>query len=104
MADFGRRALCDDTNEMPILQGVTVMKIALLAATGRAGRTILDELISRGHQVTAVARNPDKLPENVKRLRDDLSSVERIAEIISGADAVVSAYGPPSNDPRYMSD
>ena len=80
------------------------MYIALLAATGRAGRTILDELVSRGHQVTAVARNPDKLPENVKRVRDDLSSVERIAEIISGADAVVSAYGPPSNDPRYTSD
>jgi len=79
------------------------MNIALLAATGRAGRTILDELVSRGHQVTAVARNPDKLPENVKRVRDELSSVERIAEIISGADAVVSAYGPPRDDPRFTS-
>jgi uncharacterized protein len=80
------------------------MNVILYAATGRAGRCILGELITRGHQVTAVARNPDKLPENVKRVRDDLSSAERITEIISGADAVVSAYGPPSNDPRYMSD
>jgi len=84
------------------------MNIVLLAASGRAGSTILKELVSRGHHVTAVARNLDKLPEQlpntVKRVRDDLSSVNRIVEIITGADAVVSAYGPPSNDPRYTSD
>lgn len=84
------------------------MKVVLLAATGRAGSTILNELISRGHQVTAIARNLDKLPkqlpESVKPICDDLSSVDRIAEIITGADAVVSAYGPPSSDPRYTSD
>ena len=80
------------------------MNVVLYAATGRAGRSILNELISRGHQVTAVARNPDKLPETVKRVRDDLSSVDRIAEIIAGADAVVSAFGPPRDDPRFFSD
>lgn len=84
------------------------MKVVLFAATGRAGRTILDELIRRGHQVVAVARNLDKLPEQlpavVKPVRDDLSNVDRIAGIISGADAVVSAYGPSSADPRYTSD
>lgn len=84
------------------------MNIVLLAATGRAGRTILNELINRGHQVTAVARDlgklPAQLPETVQGVRDDLSSIDRIAEIISGADAVVSAYGPSSDDPRYFSD
>ena len=84
------------------------MKVALFAATGRAGSTILDELIRRGHEVTAVARNPDKLPEQlpdtVKRVRDDLSNVDRIAEIIAGADAVVSAYGTPRDDPRFTTD
>ena len=84
------------------------MNIVLLAATGRAGRTILNELINRGHQVTAVARNLDKLPaqlpEGVRRVQDDLGSTERMAEIIAGADAVVSAFGPSSSDPRYTSD
>lgn len=84
------------------------MNVVLLAATGQAGRTILNELISRGHRVAAVARNldklPEQLPETVKRIRGDLSSVDQIAEIITGADAVVSAYGPPSSDPRYTSD
>ncbi|WP_321908083.1 NAD(P)-dependent oxidoreductase [Burkholderia cepacia] len=84
------------------------MKVVLFAATGRAGSTILNELVSRGHEVTAVARNLDKLPEQlpvtVKRVRDDLSDADRIAEFIAGADAVVSAYGPSSSDPRYTSD
>ncbi|MFV0438352.1 MAG: hypothetical protein ACK5PS_13305 [Desulfopila sp.] len=41
------------------------MNVILYSATGRAGRCILDELISRGHQITAVARNLDKLPEQL---------------------------------------
>ncbi|MBJ6798804.1 NAD(P)-dependent oxidoreductase [Geomonas propionica] len=80
------------------------MKVVVLAATGQAGRTILSELISRGHQVTAVARTPDKLPNSINRVGDDLSSADRIAEIIAGADAVVSAFGPPKDDPRFFSD
>ena len=80
------------------------MKIVLLAATGQVGRTVLSELISRGHEVTAVARNPDKLPRSINRVRDDLSNADRIAEIIAGADAVVSAFGPPKDDPRFFSD
>lgn len=84
------------------------MKIALLAATGRAGSTVLAELISRGHDVIAVARNPGKLPANlpssVTAVKDDLTDATRLAEIIAGADAVVSAFGPSSNDPRYTSD
>lgn len=74
------------------------MNIVLYGATGRAGSCILSELTARGHQVTAVARHPDKLPETVKKVRDDLGDVDRIAEIISRADAVVSAYAPPRDD------
>lgn len=84
------------------------MKVALLAATGQAGRTLLNELVSRGHQVTAVARSldrlPNPLPEGVIPVQDDLSSTERITEIIRGADAVVSAYGPPRDDARFTTD
>jgi uncharacterized protein len=74
------------------------MKVVLIGATGKSGRRILTELITRGHSVTAVARNPVDLPAAVKTHRDDLSSAEKIASIIAGADAVVSAYGPPQDD------
>jgi uncharacterized protein len=74
------------------------MRVVLYGATGNAGRRILAELRSRKHQVIAVARHPENLPADVEGLRDDLSSVDRIAEIVRGADAVVSAYAPPQND------
>ncbi|MHB9841902.1 NAD(P)-dependent oxidoreductase [Paraburkholderia terrae] len=80
------------------------MKVVVLAATGQVGRTVLSELISRGHRVTAVARNPDKLPRSINSVRDDLSSADGIAEIIAGADAIVSAFGPSKDDTRYFSD
>lgn len=37
------------------------MKIVLFGATGNLGNVILDEALNRGHQVTAVLRDPSKL-------------------------------------------
>lgn len=74
------------------------MKVVLYGASGNAGSRILSELQSRGHQVTAAVRNPDKLPAGTKSVRDDLSNIDRIAEIITGSDAVVSAYMPPPDN------
>jgi uncharacterized protein len=74
------------------------MNVVLYGATGNSGGRILQELLSRGHKVTAVARNTSKLPSTVTAGQDDLSNVETIAAIIQGADAVISAYAPPQDD------
>ena len=74
------------------------MKVVLYGASGNAGSRILNELQSRGHDVTAAVRNPEKLPAGTRSVRDDLSNIDRIAEIITGSDAVVSAYMPPPDD------
>jgi len=37
------------------------MKVALLGATGFVGSAILKEALDRGHKVTAIARDPEKL-------------------------------------------
>ena len=37
------------------------MRVVLYGATGMIGSRILKELLSRGHTVTAVARDPSKL-------------------------------------------
>jgi len=97
-----------DTPQNSHIEGAPSMNIILYGATGRTGRVILTELVQRGHHVTAIARNlarlPEPLPANVSPLRDDLSDIQRITEIISGADAVISAVGPASDDPRYTTD
>jgi putative NADH-flavin reductase len=76
------------------------MKVVLFGATGKSGSRLLNELVSRGHQVTAVARDTTKLPaaSGVKVKQDDLSDVRRTADVIRGADAVISAYAPPADN------
>lgn len=76
------------------------MKVVLYGATGKAGSRILKELVRCGHKVVAVARkiNAKELPLGVEGVQDDLSDVNKIAAIITGADALVSAYAPPFSD------
>lgn len=76
------------------------MKVVLFGATGKTGSRLLQELVTRGHTVTASARDVSKLsasPAHDVR-QDDLSDAVRIAETIRGADAVISAYAPPADD------
>lgn len=74
------------------------MNVVVYGATGKSGSRIVAELLARNHNVVAVARNPAGLPAGVKPVQDDLTDIGKIAGIISGADAVVSAYAPPPSD------
>jgi uncharacterized protein len=76
------------------------MKVVLFGATGKAGSRLLQELVARGHQVTAAARDVGKLAGSPAHAvaQDDLGDERRIAETIAGADAVISAYAPPADD------
>ena len=79
------------------------MKIALCGATGKAGSRIMNELLTRGHQVLAIVRALGaSLPEAVKEAVDDLSDAKHTAATIKGVDAFISAYAPPLNDPDEL--
>ncbi len=69
------------------------MNVALVGATGNIGSKVLAELVSRGHSVTAIARNPDKVPANarVKAVASDANDPGALAAILKGHDAVVSS-------------
>ncbi|HVJ32051.1 MAG TPA: NAD(P)-dependent oxidoreductase [Terriglobia bacterium] len=69
------------------------MKIALIGATGFIGSRILDEALNRGHQVTAIVRNPEKVPQRagVTAQRGDVFDQAGLARLIAGHDAVISA-------------
>jgi uncharacterized protein YbjT (DUF2867 family) len=38
------------------------MRLTIFAATGGIGRQLVDQAVAAGHDVTAVARNPQNLP------------------------------------------
>lgn len=71
-------------------------EVLLIGATGFVGSAILNELVSRGHKVTAVARNPkeDTAREGVTVVKEDVANVDAIAALAKGKDAVISAYNP----------
>ena len=72
------------------------MKIALIGATGNIGTAVLNELLQRGHQVTALVRSAGRLPAHAaltETLADVLDS-SQVARAVAGHDAVVSAYNP----------
>lgn len=76
--------------------------VVLIGATGFVGSAILNELLARGHKVTAVVRNAAKLPKNdsLTAVEEDVANVDAIANIAKGKDAVISAYNPGWNNPQ----
>ena len=70
-------------------------EVLLIGATGFVGSAILNELLSRGHKVTAVVRDPAKLEgKQVTAVKEDVANVDAIADLARGKDAVISAYNP----------
>ncbi|MEE4453512.1 NAD(P)-dependent oxidoreductase [Novosphingobium resinovorum] len=69
------------------------MKIAVLGASGRAGSEITREAAARGHEVLAIARNPEKIAtgERITAATGDASDPASLAALIAGSDAVISA-------------
>ena len=69
------------------------MKVALVGATGNVGARILKELVSRGHEVTALARNVDSIDAQpgVTAKAVDASDPFALANALRGHDAVISA-------------
>ncbi len=68
----------------------SIMKIAVVAANGKAGKLIVEEAVSRGMDVTAIVRGENKTVAQKAIVKDlfDLTS-----EDLSGFDVVVDAFG-----------
>ena len=67
------------------------MKIAVAGASGRAGSCITAELARRGHNVTGIARNPDKIAKlaNVTAVAGDANDRAALAKLWAGHDVAV---------------
>ena len=66
----------------------------VFGASGEIGGAIVEEALSRGHDVLGVSRDPARLNNdhaNFSGARGDVTDVDSIVELVPGADAVIIA-------------
>jgi uncharacterized protein YbjT (DUF2867 family) len=72
-------------------------KVILFGATGNLGKHIVQELISKGYELTVVVRDPSKAKElfddNTKLVNAEVCSKSTLADICQNQEIVVSALG-----------
>ncbi len=72
------------------------MRIAVIGAAGHTGLQVVEQALSRGHDVTALARRPDAIPLRDERLitaAADALDRAAVVDRLAGLDAVVSTLG-----------
>lgn len=75
------------------------MKIAVVAANGKAGQLIVEEALNRGHDVTAVVRSFNKSKAQ-KVIEKDLFDLTK--EDLAGFDVVVDAFWAWTEDQLHL--
>jgi putative NADH-flavin reductase len=73
------------------------MRITVFGASGAVGSRVVVEALSRGHEVTAVVRDPTRSPEPPAAVDvriGDAAKVEDVTELSAGQDVVISATRP----------
>jgi len=74
------------------------MKLTVIGASRGIGRKVVDQALSRGHSVKALARSADKMgieAEGFEPLVGDATDPEVLARAVTGADAVILTIGAP---------
>lgn len=77
--------------------------VVLIGASGFVGSAILREALNRGHRVTAVVLNPEKITienPNLTVVKADATNPDTLAALARGKDAIISAYNPGWTNPR----
>lgn len=74
------------------------MKLLIFGSTGKTGRELVNQALDGGYEVTAFARNPQKMEIRHDRLtvvKGDITDGDSINVAVPGHDAVLSALGSP---------
>ncbi len=69
------------------------LKIAIIGASGHIGRVVAQEALSRGHEVTAIARDPSRLEDldGAAVASADILDPDDIEGVVAGHDAVIAS-------------
>jgi len=80
------------------------MKIAVIDASGNVGARITAELAGRGHTLTAIVRNPEKVARlaNVTAIKGDVMDEATLAGLLRGHEVAVSSVHFRASDPARL--
>jgi putative NADH-flavin reductase len=91
------------------------MEITVIGATGGTGLQVVEQALAAGHRVTAVVRNPAKLPSfprasvsaggpsspgDLVVVKADVLSSAELRPVVAGRDAVITTLGPGGTSPE----
>ncbi|MEV0399049.1 SDR family oxidoreductase [Actinoallomurus sp. NPDC050550] len=83
------------------------MRLTIFGASGGTGTQLVRQALERGHEVTAVVRDPARLDvaahDRLKVVTADVMDPAAIEPAVADADAVVSALGPRESGPTTVS-
>jgi len=79
------------------------MKLIIFGSTGGTGRQMVSQALEQGHKVSAFARHPEKLAqelghEQLQVIEGDVQDPASVEEAVKGQDAVLCALGAPASD------
>jgi uncharacterized protein YbjT (DUF2867 family) len=80
------------------------MELLVFGASGKTGRQVVEQALSRQHVVRAFVRQPTKLPlvhPNLSTVRGDIEDATAIQAALAGQPTVISCLGAPSPVRRY---
>src|SRR5690554_4750504 len=81
------------------------MKVAIIGASGFVGSNLVKEATDRGLEVTAIARNVEKInAENINKVAVDVNQVNELSEALKGQDIVISAFNAGWTNPNIYED
>ena len=72
------------------------MKIVIFGANGKTGLLLIEQTLEKGHQVIAYVRNARSIPTehpNLKIVVGNLNETLKLKDVVTGADACISALG-----------
>lgn len=79
-----------------VLNSVFGMHLTILAASGRTGLALTRKALERGHTVTAIARDPQKIGldhPDLRKVAGDVSDPASIAAVVDADSVVLSGLG-----------
>lgn len=82
------------------------MKVAIIGATGFVGPELVKEGILRGFEITAIARNTDKVEKQtgVTAISVDVNDVNALTSALTGHDAVINSFNAGWTNPNLYND